>query len=115
PCIAVHVEDAPWTGFEASDRNGSIRNDVAATGVVPAKPRTEIGEPGVRAERSLVAAKAEAGRRTGPRGIFPFGLGGQPIGLAGRALQPRDIGLCLVPAHAHDRMRARHVETGLAK
>src|SRR6266446_4992721 len=75
PRIAVHIENSPLVGLEASNRKGTIGGRVAATSVAPTEPRAKISKPGIPAERSVVVAKAVGSARTRPRGIFPFRLG----------------------------------------
>src|SRR4029077_7387299 len=67
-------------------------------------------EPGVDRSGSVVIAPVERGCRSGACGIFPLRFAGQPIrpvcwGCAAAmrlAVQPRDIGTRILPAHAHD-------------
>ena len=51
---------------------------------------------GVAAHLGIVAHPIARGRRAGPGGIFPFGLGRQPVGFPRLFAQPRRVFLRIV-------------------
>jgi integrase len=75
--VAGHVVQAPAVGSFLADRVGLL------VGVV--------GEPGVLAQLADVIAPIKRGSAAGPAGVFPLGLGGQPVRLAGLERQPAAV------------------------
>src|SRR5262245_12333755 len=65
--VAVHVVEAERIGPPAVDRMGATFR--------------VAGEPGVLPEHGLVRSEREVRLPSGTRGVFPFGLGQEPIGL----------------------------------
>ena len=80
-----------------------------------------VFEPGVVARTILVVAPPEPRRCPGPSCVFPFRLGGQPIRTitldrhpsAQLAVQPRDVGPRIIPAHAYHGVAVRLGEAGI--
>src|SRR5262249_21466977 len=100
PDVAEHVVEAEWTRLDAAGIG-----DLLAVPAAPAAVAVGI------ALADRLAPPAGAGG-TGARCVFPLGFAGQVIGAAagGRgercpcahlAVEPGDIGACVVPAQAH--------------
>src|SRR5687767_9613518 len=84
--VAVHVVQTPRVGFLLTDGMS-----VQLLGVIGV-----LEEPSVVAERLLVAGEP-TGRRAGPTGIFPLGLGRQVVRPAFFAAESAAKGLGVVP------------------
>ena len=116
PDVAVHVEEAEGIGREAAHRRsegkkpscvGSARPPTAASAASASKTLA------TRARKRVVAAVVLA-VRAGAAGVFPFGLGGQPVVPAFHAAQPARQGLGVVPGHVDDRVLVALREAGVA-
>ena len=94
PDIAVHVVEAERIGRERADRGG-----LPASHWLPQPLQLALPLP-------ISSPQEYAVVRAGARRVFPFGLGQQPVGLAGHAGQPGHILLGVVPAHVDHRPRA---------
>src|SRR5215469_10275559 len=73
----------------------------------------------MRQRRALLVSPPEVARGASARGIFPLRLTRQPIGAGSRALschfavEPADVGPCIVPAHTHYRIAINLIESGM--
>ena len=87
----------------------------AVVGVVPAipQPLADAAKHFVYAEPVGPRPCVRRGQRIGPRHVFPFGLGQQPIPFAGLPAQPIRIRPRVMPAHAHHRVTVGLREPGI--
>src|SRR5262249_31361953 len=90
PNIAVHIVEAESIGLFLA--NGMW----LAAGVRVA--------PGIFAERRYIVSERIACRGSRPCRVLPFGLGQQPIGLAGDSRKPRNIADGVVPTDINHRL-----------
>src|SRR5262249_33661991 len=88
PEVAVHVVEAERVGEERADWRRLPAIPLTAAAVAVGVPVPDLVAPGI----------GRAG--TGARGVFPFGLGEQPVGPAGHSGKPCHILLGIVPIDA---------------
>ena len=81
-----------------------------AAGLLQARVRAV----GVAALPGLALSPVVLRRRARPRRVLPLRLARPPVFLARLHRQPRDVSLCVVPAHAHHRMPSALVEARIA-
>ncbi len=96
--VAVDVVEAPGVRFLAADLR------VLEVGGV-------VEVPGVLLQLACVVAKEVSGRGPGPGSVFPFGLGGQAVKVAGLGAEPLAVLVRGVLCHADGRVAlAAHAE-----
>src|SRR5438094_2151864 len=61
PHVAMHIENSPLVGLEATNRGSAIGSQFTVTAVTPAELRAEVGEARKSAECTFLVAKTVAG------------------------------------------------------
>ena len=114
PGVAVHVVESEGVGLELAHRS---REHVAVAGLDRPFPVRElrlgrrVGHVRHLGQRLGIVAAVIPCFRSGPAGVFPLGLGRQPVGLAFLAAEPLAEGHRVVPAYVHHRVLVGLLET----